>query len=122
MADNVTLNNMSGGAVIAADDIAGIMHQRVIVHPAATAGAASITGTAASPVQLPAVAGTLGVTVKARRANTGSVYVGGAGVNPADGFELAPGESISADLADPSALWLAVDVDGDGVDCLWVSA
>lgn len=143
MADNVTLNAMQGGPVVAADDVSGVMVQRVKVGhggngayadvtgsnplpvglaPGTSADAAVVVGSTGAPVRLPAVPGVLGLTVKAQLDNLGRVYLGGPGVTAASGFELAPGEAISADVTDPSALWLAVASDGDGACCLWVSA
>lgn len=143
MADNVTLNPMNGGAVVAADEVAGAMVQRVKVGhggdgsyadveatnplpvglaPGSSADAAVVVGNTVAPVRLPSVPGVLGVTVRAQLDNVGRVYLGGPAVARASGFELAPGEGVSLDVTDPSALWLAVDSDGDGACCLWVMA
>jgi hypothetical protein len=49
----------------------------------------------ASAAALPNVQYFYGVVIKALTANTGTVYVGGAGVTSANGFPLTAGESIS---------------------------
>tara|TARA_R110000751_G_scaffold287130_1_gene391756 strand:- start:471 stop:773 length:303 start_codon:yes stop_codon:yes gene_type:complete len=45
----------------------------------------------------------MAITFKARAGNSGNVYVGGATVSAASGFELAPGNSISIDPSQVSA-------------------
>lgn len=142
--DNVQINPMAGGAVIAADDVAGIKVQRVKVGwgvdgsftdvspakplPASWASGMSVGAdtatvtTAGIPVPLPAHPDVYGLTVRARLGNAGIVYVGGPAVTAGTGFELAPGEAISVDVADPSVMFIDAAVSGDGVCLLWVSA
>ena len=143
MADNVQINAMTGGDTIAADDIAGVKYQRVKVgygddgafndiHPGAPLPAlvASGTGvgsqqvdvaTAGTSVQLPAHAGIYGLSLRAKTANTGAVYIGGAGVTAGNGFELAPGEGLSLDVDDTSAVHIDAANSGDGICLIWVS-
>lgn len=142
MADNVTIGAVNGDADIAADDVAGVMVQRIKVGhgaegaygdatpgnplpvglaPGRTVGTARVSTIAGTAVQLPDVAGVLGVTIKARRANVATVYVGGVG-GGAIGFELEPGEAVSVDVTNPAVMWFDVASDGDGVCCLWVVA
>jgi hypothetical protein len=140
--DNVVINPMSGGAVIAADDVAGVKVQRVKVGygvdgsftdvapgkplPATWASGGTVgsdraaVATAGTPVALPSHAGIYGVTVRALLGNAGTVYVGGPAVSAATGFELAPGEALSLDVADSAAVFIDAATSGDGVSLVWV--
>lgn len=144
MTDNVEINPMSGGAVIAADDVAGVLVQRVKigygvdgafadVHAGAPLPASVVSGTtvgsdrvsvpnAGTPVALPAHPQIYGLTVRALPGNTGSVYIGGVTVSALTGFELAPGDAISFDVANSSAVHIDAAFSGDGVCLVWVSA
>lgn len=143
MVDNVQVNPMVGGAIIATDEIDGVQYQRIKVGygvdgafhdvhsgdplPAlllsgTVVGSARLTVPAAGvAVQLPDQAGVYGVTVRASLANVGTVYVGGPSVSAADGFELAPGEAVSLDVDNPNAVFIDAQQDGDAVCLLWVS-
>ena len=145
MSDNVEIGAQSGGALIAADDIGnGVKVQRVKIGYGADGaftdvatgtplpafvlsgvGVGSERVTVAVPgaaVPLPAQPQICGLTVRARLANVGTVYVGGPDVTAANGFELAPGEALSVDVADSAAVYVDADTAGDGVCLLWVSA
>lgn len=142
--DSVQINPMSGGALIAADDIGGgVQVQRVKVGwgvdgsfadvddsaPLPTSivsgrgvGAAQVrVPSAGTAVRLPDNPLTQGMTVRALLGNTGTVYVGGV-LSAHTGFELGPGDAISLDVDNTSAVYLDATVDGDGVSLLWVSA
>jgi hypothetical protein len=143
MVDNVTINAMSGGDTIAADDIAGIKYQRVKVGYGADGtftdvdagaplpalmlsgigvGSDRVAHTSLSgPTQLPDHPQMCGVTVRAILANVDVIYVGGADVTAANGFELAPGEAISLDVANSNAIYIDAPNQGDGVCLVWVS-
>lgn len=143
MADNVQINAMDGGDVIAADDIAGIKYQRVKIgygadgtfndiHPGAPLPALVLSGTsvdsaqvtvatAGTAVQLPAHPQIYGLSIRANNSNTGDVYIGGPTVTAGTGFELGPGEGISLDVTDTAAVHIDADTDGDGVSLLWVN-
>jgi hypothetical protein len=46
-----------------------------------------------------------GVIVKAPSTNTATVFIGGSGVTAANGFPLAPGDSCSLNVDDPSRIF-----------------
>jgi hypothetical protein len=143
---------MAGGYDIAADKVGGIWHQRVKIGHGATgafadasdtaplpvkvvtgtgggAGAATQAGssavtvaTAGIRVRLPDNPTAVGVTVRARTTNTGDVYVGGADVNAANGFALQPGEAVSVEVVNTSALYIDADNSNAQVRLLWVGS
>lgn len=142
MADNVTLNTMSGGDVVAADDIGSVKYQRVKITwgPDGTAtdvsSAAPIPVTAATPstlgsgsatvatagtaVQLPNQAAA-GVTIRANTANTGTIYLGASAVTSSNGFPLAAGEAVSLDVANLNTVYVNATVNGEGIRFVWVT-
>ena len=61
------------------------------------------------------------VTVKALRANTGTIYVGDASVASTNGFALAPGETVSMDIADLVTVNIDSSVNGEGVTYIAVN-
>lgn len=142
MADNVTINAMSGGDTIAADDIAGIKYQRMKMTWGADGTATDVSSAAPIPVA-PAAASTVGtaaatvatagtaqrlathtctsVTVRALATNMGTVYLGAADVTSLNGFPLAPGDAISMDVTNTDTLYLNATANADGARYLWVS-
>jgi hypothetical protein len=46
------------------------------------------------------------IVVKALVGNTGTIYVGGSGVSAANGFPLAPGDTVSLDISNTNVVWL----------------
>ncbi|MDP8971215.1 MAG: hypothetical protein M3N52_12120 [Actinomycetota bacterium] len=70
-------------------------------------------------VRLPAAACS-SVTLRARPGNAGIVYVGGADVDAANGFELAAGDAVALDVDDTSAVWIDGSVPGVTVSYIWV--
>lgn len=143
MADNVTLNAMTGGDVVAADDIGSVKYQRVKVTwgadgvatdvdagnsslpvnptPANVIGNANQTvvtaGTAVNLPNLPCVS----ITIRANPANTGTVYIGTSGVTASTGIPLVPGEAISLDITNANLIWVNADTNADRVKYLWVN-
>lgn len=77
--------------------------------------------TAGARVQLQTQA-CLGVTVKAKSANTGLIYVGDSGVTSANGHILAAGDAVSLAIDNVNRLWIDASVDGEGVSWLAVGA
>jgi hypothetical protein len=75
--------------------------------------------TVATPGSAEALAGSAslesGVTIKALPDNTGLVYVGGSSVASTNGHQLAAGEEVFVEIADPSTVYLDVDTGGEGV-------
>ena len=47
-----------------------------------------------------------GVAIKARASNTGSVYVGVAGVTTTTGYELAPGDTLTLPIDNISSVFI----------------
>jgi len=142
--DNVILSPMSGGPVIAADDIAGVKVQRVKIGSGADGVYTDVSDTAPLPAQilagpvvgndraavadpgtaqpLPAHAGIYGLTVRAMPGNQGLIFLGGPAVTMLSGFPLAPGEAISLDVRDSSAVYIDAEQRNDAVAMVWVSA
>lgn len=58
---------------------------------------------------------TQGVTVRALAANTGLMFVGGATVTSANGYQLAANESVFVACDNVSDVWVDAAVSGNGV-------
>jgi len=124
MADNVTLNSMSGGAVVATDD-AGAGGQVQIVKlaysadgdrthiPATAAGlaviergatiastSASVTTTSGQIVASSATRRTIVLT----NLGTDYVWIGASGVTDNQGIRLAPGQALTIDRSPTAAV------------------
>jgi hypothetical protein len=144
MPDNVTINPMVGGAVIAADDVGGVKVQRVKVGYGPDGALTDVSSAAPLPTQvlsggtvdsdraavtdpgtavrLPAHTQVYGLTVRALLGNQGLIFLGGPAVTLLSGFQLAPGEAVSLDVRDTSAAYIDAEIAGDGVCMVWVSA
>ncbi len=61
-----------------------------------------------------------GVTVKAKHANTGMIYVGANPVTSTTGFELAAGEQVFVETANLANVYVDAAVSGEGVS--WLAA
>lgn len=114
MADNTTINSMSGGDVIATDDIGGVKHQRVKVGFGVDGSYADVSRTSQLPVDIaPATTATSttvaasATTVQLLASNTSrkgmiirndgaaTLYVGlGVAATSARAIEVPPGESV----------------------------
>ncbi len=94
----------------------------VAFKPAATIGCGTKAVTTAGTRETLVAATTpcLAVTIQAKRANTGYVYVGGATVASTDGVDLAPGESMTLGVDDLVKIYLDVSVNGEGVKYTYV--
>lgn len=77
-------------------------------------GSKNVT-TAGTRVALAASQAISSVTVKAKAANTGSIYVGDSTVSSSNGFVLAAGEAISMDIDNLADIYLDSSVNGEGV-------
>lgn len=144
MADNTTLAATSGGDVIATDDIpaasgvaSGAKVQRVKVGWGVDAAYADANLTTPLPVA-PQPFGTVlsgrktttaaaaiaastacaSVTVKALSGNTSAVYVGPTGVTASNGLELMPGDAVSLDVSNLSAVFILPVMAGEGITYL----
>jgi hypothetical protein len=81
------------------------------------AASATVT-TAGTRIQLPSnVIRT--ITIKAKPANSGVIYVGSSDVSASNGFPLAAGDTISLDLANANWVWIDSSVNGEG--CNWIA-
>lgn len=124
MPDNVTLNSMSGGAVVATDD-AGAGGQVQIVKlaysadgdrthiPAAAAGlsvierGATIASTSASVTTASGqivASSTTRRTIVLTNLGTDNVWIGASGVTDNQGIRLAPGQSLTIDRSPNAAV------------------
>lgn len=142
MADNTTIAAMSGGDVIATDDIGGVKHQRVKIGHGADGSYADASSAAPLPVAVSSssvvgsgkatvtTAGTrvqlatnaaVSVTVRAKVTNTNLVYLGGSGVTAANGYDLSPGEAVSLDVTNTNSVWVDAATNGDSVSYVWVA-
>ena len=80
-------------------------------------GEASVV-TPATAVQLPSLNGKE-VIITAKKANTGSIYVGDSNVSATFyGYELAAGESVRFPVANANAFYIDTDVAAEGVTVL----
>ena len=125
MADNVTLNTMSGGSVVATDD-AGAGGQVQVVKlaysadgdrthiPATAAGLAVIergttiaSGNASVTTSAAAVLASDSTRRTAVLTNLGSdyVWVGDSGITANEGIRLAPGQTLTIDRAPTPAIY-----------------
>jgi hypothetical protein len=109
MADNVTLNTMTGGDVAAADDIGGVKFQRIkLIHGADGVNAGDVSTANGLPVSL--IAGTASIGTLA--ANSG-VDIGDVTINNASGASAVNiqdgGNSITIDNADITSIKTAVE-------------
>lgn len=102
-------------AIGAPVDVASIAVPGAIYH-----GQTSVT-TPGTAVALAATQALLsGLTVKARAANTGLVFVGASDVSSANGFELAAGEQLFIEVGDVATVFVDAAVGGEGV--AWISS
>ena len=60
------------------------------------------------------------VTIKALSTNTGFIYVGGAQVSSANGFQLQARETVSLDISNLGVIWIDCSVSGEGVSYIAV--
>lgn len=56
-----------------------------------------------------------GVTIKAKAANTGTIYVGDSSVSSTTGYALAPGDSVFLEIANLNTVNIDSSVNGEGV-------
>lgn len=77
-------------------------------------GAKDVT-TAGTQVALAASTAVKSVTVQAKAANTGSIYVGGSGVSSATGIALMAGDAITLEIDDLAKVYVDSSVNGEGI-------
>lgn len=145
MADNIGYTPGTG-ATVAADEISGVLYQRVKIAAGADGSATDVSDTDPLPTDVESVAiptaiyngqntvasaGTAeaigssqailsGVTVKALAGNSGLVYIGNSGVDSANGFELAAGEQIFVEVANVATVYVDSATNDDGVS--WIAS
>lgn len=77
--------------------------------------------TAGTRVQLTATSTPiLSVVIKAKTANTGTIYVGNSAVSSSNGFVLLAGDTVSIEIDDLSKIYLDASVNGEGITYLYV--
>ena len=77
--------------------------------------------TAGTRVTLASSTSCKSVTIKAKIANTGTIYVGDTSVSSSNGFALAAGETVSLDIANLNTVNLDASVSGEGVTYVGVA-
>lgn len=77
--------------------------------------------TAGTRVTLASSQAVKSITIKAKIANTGTIYVGDTSVSSSNGFALAAGETLSLDLANLNTVNLDASVSGEGVTYIGVN-
>lgn len=87
-----------------------------ITIPTAIFSGQSNVATAGTQVALASSQAILsGVTIKAKIANTGSIFVGPTGVSSSNGYTLAAGDSVFIEVANLATVFLNSSVNGEGV-------
>jgi hypothetical protein len=71
--------------------------------------------TAGTRVALASSQAVKSVVVKAKRTNTGLIYVGSSTVSSSNGFILGAGDSVSLDIANLATVYIDSSVNGEGV-------
>lgn len=141
MADNTTLNTMTGGDVIATDDISGVKYPRTKLTigadntndgdiaktnpmPTYNAIASIVDGrkvvtTAGTAVALGSTTAIKRVYIQAEADNTGVIVVGAstvvASLSTRRGIALNAGDTLTLDIDDIADVYLDSTVNGDGV-------
>lgn len=112
MADNITLDSMSGGSVVATDDIGGVHYQIVKFAFGPLDTATLVTASVGLPVTLLAGAASIGVLGANSGVDIGDVTInnasGASAVNIQDG-----GNSLTIDAAELTAIQAAVQIMDD---------
>ena len=126
MADGVTLNAGSGGAVIATDDDGTAHHQYVKLEFGADNTQTKVTSSVGLPVtelgraavlhfqaSIPTTAGGTALasnackeaTVKNLLSNSNIIWVGITGVSASNGYELNPGEALTLKVSNTNLIY-----------------
>lgn len=141
MADDVTLNTMTGGDKVGADEIAGVKYQRnkliigadgsndgdvakgnplpTYVAIGSIVDGRKVVTTAGTPVALGTTQAIKKIYVQAETDNTGVIVIGNstvvASLATRRGIALNAGDSIEIDIDDLAKLFIDTTVNGDGV-------
>ena len=110
--------SLGDSPAVAIDGDVGV-NATVVVPTAPYHGVVTVT-TAGTRVALSAAAQALlaGVQVRAHIGNAGTIYVGGATVTAANGYQLDQGESVFLSIADLADVYVDAAEDGDAVSFL----
>jgi hypothetical protein len=92
---------------------------KVTINSATTAysGQKNVT-TAGSHLVLGTTQAIVSITVTAKPTNTGNIFVGPDGVTSTTGLILQPGDSVSLDVSNVTAVYIDSAVSGEGVSWL----
>ena len=101
-------------ALLILDALGGITPAKTISNAQAT------VATAGTQIRLSAQSAQ-SITIKAKIANTGIIYVGNAGVSSSNGFELSAGDTVSLDINDASDVWINSTVNGEGISYITIN-
>jgi len=61
----------------------------------------------------------LSITIRAKKTNTGNIFVGNIAVDSTNGFILSPNETVTLDIDDVADVYIDSAVDGEGVS--WIA-
>jgi hypothetical protein len=88
-------------------------------RPSLNSGQTTVT-TAGTHIQLPSNACAT-VTIKAKKANTGLIYVGGSSVTSGNGLILEAGEQITLNITNTNLLYIDSSVSGEGISYIFTN-
>ena len=88
--------------------------------PITTASGQATVADAGTRVQLPDQA-CKAVSIAAKPANTGNIFLGDVTVSSANGRILAPGDAVDIAIDNLAQFYIDAAVDGEGISYLWVS-
>lgn len=114
MADNITLDSMSGGSVVATDDVGGVHYQIIKLAFGALDAQTIVSASDGLPVELVAGTASIGTLGANSGVDIGDVTInnasGGSAVNIQDG-----GNSITVDASELTAIQTAVELIDDAI-------
>lgn len=103
-------------AVVVASDQSAVPVTTTIALPTVIYNGNTNVTTAGTRVVLAASQAILsGVTIKAKSANTGTIYVGSSTVSSSNGYALSPGDSVFLEIANLNTVNIDSSVNGEGV-------
>lgn len=99
----------------------GTLRTRTDLNPtSSTASGQKDVTTAGTDVVLGSSTAILSVTIKAKHANTGWIYVGAEGVASTTGYVLDAAETVTVDVDNLTDVWIDSSVNGEGVSYIYV--
>lgn len=111
----VSLANTASNSTAVKVDGSAVTQPTAEVAPTTVLNGKKTVTTAGTRVTLAASTTCKSVTIKALAANTGTIYVGDTSVASTNGYALAPGETVTLDIANLNTVNLDSSVNGEGV-------